>query len=402
MGTGLRSGPRRVLAAVSLFAILAAACAGGGEPGGQATREGTPVRVGIVTSTSGPLASYGNQYVEGFKVGISYATRGTNRVKGHPIEVTFTDDAGDPAKATSIATDLIGQGYKILAGTVVSGVALQVAPLAAQNNVLYISGPAATDGITAANRNTFRSGRQTWQDVSTSAQILGSVSAKKVTVFAQDTAFGKANVDAVTAILGTAGGAGVEPILVPQSANDFTPFARRAADAKPDLLFVAWAGATASAMWQALDQQGVFGATTVATGLDQRASYATFGPVASKIDFLSHYVFQAPSNPGNDFLTKNYPGGQPDLFSADGFVAAQMIARAVEQADGDDVAKMIGALEGWSFDAPKGKQTIRAQDHAMLQPMFHVRLVQANGGFEPQLVKTFEPDKVAPPAKAFG
>ena len=40
---------------------------------------------------------------------------------------------------------------------------------------------------------------------------------------------------------------------------------------------------------------------------------------------------------------------------------------------------MISSLEGWSFTGPKGQQTIRASDHAMLQPMFQVKLVE-NGG----------------------
>ena len=50
-------------------------------------------------------------------------------------------------------------------GTGSSGVALQMAPLAAQNQVLYISGPAASDAITGINKYTFRAGRQTYQDV---------------------------------------------------------------------------------------------------------------------------------------------------------------------------------------------------------------------------------------------
>ena len=38
---------------------------------------------------------------------------------------------------------------------------------------------------------------------------------------------------------------------------------------------------------------------------------------------------------------------------------------------------MISALEGWSFTGPKGQETIRASDHALLQPMFHVQLKQS-------------------------
>lgn len=386
----------------SVLALAVAACGGGGGGQSQPTPSKTPVKVGLVYSKSGLLASYGAQYIEGFHVGLDYATKGTGSVNGHKIEITEEDDAGDPAKAVSAAKDLIGQGYKILAGSTASGVGLQMAPLAQQNQVLFISGPAATDGLTGINRYTFRSGRQTYEDVLTAKAILGaSASGKKVVVFAQDSAFGQANVAAVTAVLG-ASGATVEKILVPLSANDFTSFALQAKQAKPDLIFVAWAGTTAQSMWQGLDQQGVFASSTIVTGLDQRSSYATFGPAASKIEFLSHYVYQAPKNDANTALVNalKKDGKVPDLFDPDGFVAAEMIVHAVDKADGDgNVDKLISALEGYSFLAPKGTETVRAKDHAMLQPMFIVKLDQSGSGYDAAPVKTLSPDEVAPPVK---
>ena len=61
-------------------------------------------------------------------------------------------------------------------------------------------------------------------------------------------------------------------ILVPLSAQDFTPFAQQIKQQKTDLLFVAWAGTTAPAMWRALDQQDVFRVVDkVVTGLAERA-----------------------------------------------------------------------------------------------------------------------------------
>lgn len=42
---------------------------------------------------------------------------------------------------------------------------MQVDPLAEQNDVLFVSGAAATDAVTGINDNTFRSGRQTYQDI---------------------------------------------------------------------------------------------------------------------------------------------------------------------------------------------------------------------------------------------
>ncbi len=361
--------------------------------GDEAT--GEPIRVAVVTSSSGPLAAYGNQYLEGFEAGLDYATDGTGAVDGRPIEVVFEDDAGDPATATSVVTDFIGQDYNIVAGTVVSGVALQVAPLAEQNDILYISGPAAADAITGINDNTFRSGRQSYQDVATAAGFLEDVEGTQVTVFAQDTAFGQANVGAVEAVLGSQG-AEVDSILVPEETADFTPFAAQASDAGADLMFVAWAGATAAPMWQALGQQGVLESTTVVTGLADRATWEpTFGDVAGSIDFLAHYFAEAPDNEVNDFMVENV--SVADLFTPDGFVAAQMIVQAVTEGDPSDTSSMIEALEGWTFDAPKGTQTVRAEDHAMLQPMFQASLSEEDGEIVAEAIGVVDAEDVVPP-----
>jgi branched-chain amino acid transport system substrate-binding protein len=397
----VRTTRRVFVTAASLLAaaLVASAC---GSPQDTATGGGdtntTPVKVGLVYSQSGALASYGKQYKEGFEAGLKYATKGTNKIGDRPVEVTEVDDAGDPAKAVSAAKDLIGKGVKILAGSTASGVALQVAPIAAQNKTLFISGPAATDAATGANKYTFRSGRQSYQDVITAKSFIGDATGKKVVVFAQDSAFGKSNEAAVKAVIGGAG-ATVSSVLAPASATDFTPFASQLTAAKPDLLFVAWAGTTAPAMWQTLDQQGVLAATTVVTGLDIRASWATFGTAGTKISFLSHYFDGASDNEASKALKAAVPGGVSDLFHPDGFNAAQMVVRAATEG-GDDVDKMVTALEGWSFDGVKGKNTIRAEDHALLQPMFQAKLSGSGAQFTATLQKTLTGDESAPPAVA--
>jgi branched-chain amino acid transport system substrate-binding protein len=392
---------RRALLAVPALIALGLVAAGCGSPKqAAAPKPGStaPVNIGIVYSQTGALASYGQQYVEGFKAGLAYATNGTQKIGSRPLNVTYADDAGDPAKAVAAAKDLIGKGYKILAGSTASGVALQVAPLAAQNKVLFVSGPAATDAMTGVNKYTFRSGRQSYQDVLTAQSLIGKPAGKKVVVFAQDSAFGKSNVDAVKAVIGGAG-ATVTSIAVPADAKDFTPFASQAKSATPDLLFVAWAGTTASAMWQALDQQGVLGATTVVTGLDIRASWPTFGAAGTKISFLAHYFDGATDNQAAQALKNAVPGGKIDLFHPDGFAAAQMIVHAVQEG-GDDVDAMVKALEGYSFDSVKGKLTVRKEDHAVLQPMFTAKLEGSGTDLTAKLLGTVAPTDCAPPVTA--
>ena len=389
---------QKIVGFVAGLAVLAGV--GATAQAARATAKADPVKIGIVYSRTGLLAAYGAEYIQGLRYGLSYATKGTNAVNGQKIELTVVDDGTDPVKAVSAAKDLIGKGYKIIAGSVSSGVALQLAPLAAQNQILYISGPAASDAITGINKNTFRSGRQSYQDVLAASSFLGGGGGKTVTVFAQDSAFGLGNFLAVNQVMGNLGGQKVNRVLVPLTAQDFTPFVQQVKQQKTDLLFAAWAGTTAPALWRAMDQQDITGSVDkIVTGLAERATYPAYGPLVSKVSFLSHYVYTAPKNKVNDFLVSSMRkrGQVPDLFTPDGFVAGQMIVRAISQGSATDVAKMITALEGWSFTGPKGQQTVRASDHAMLQPMFQVKLTENNGKFVPVVLKSLRAKYTAPP-----
>ena len=392
-----------LMAAVMATGLALSACAptsGSAAPAGSggAGKAAEPVNVGIIYSKTGALAAYGATYYQGLQAGIDYATNGTGEINGAKINLTYADDAGDPDKAVTAAKDMIGKGYKIIGGTASSGIAVKLAEQAQQNKVLYISGAAATDAIQGVNKYTFRSGRQSLQDVATAGTFIDP-KGKKVVVFAQDNAFGQGNVAAVKAVLG-AKGATVASVLVPEN-QELTPFARQLLDTKPDMVFVAWAGATTGTMWQALSQQGVFDAAPVVTGLGDASSFGAYGPASSKISFLSHYF---PGASGTEVEKKmiaavEKAGGKADLFTPDGFVLGQLIAQAIKEGGGTDPDAMVKALEGFTFDGPKGKQTVRATDHALIQDMYQAKLAQKGDTWTPELIKAVPGDTVAPPEK---
>ena len=401
-GKTLRTSTKIATAGLVTAALVLTGCAPGvggdnGGDNGDGGEAATAVNVGMITSITGPLASYGETYREGFEAGLDYVTGGTGEIDGVDLNIEWVDDQGNPDTAVTQAKDLIGQGYQILAGSAASGVALQVAEQAAQNQVLFISGPAAADPLTGINDYTFRSGRQTYQDVATAATFLDDIDGAKIVVFAQDNAFGQGNVASVEAVLG-AEGADVQPILVAEDATEFTPFAQQIKSASPDLVFVAWAGATTGAMWESLAQQKVLEETTVVTGLADRASYQAYGPGTGDIQFLNHFFGGAADNEAAQAMAAYLEehDHEADLFTVDGFVAAQMIYRAITEGQGD-VDAMVAALEGWSFDSVKGEITVRAEDHALIQPMFQVEMVDEDGVWVPQLVNTVDGESVAPP-----
>ena len=388
---------------VSLLGVVAAAVA----TASTTTRGGasaSTVKVGFIYSRTGALGGFGAEEYAGFQYGLKYLKAQHNTCGGHKLQIAEVDDQTSAVTAVNAAKDLIGKGYKIIVGTTSSGVAPQLAPIADQNNVLYISGPAAADAITGLNRHTFRSGRQSYQDVMTAANILPPKTVgKKVVVFAENTAFGASNVAAVQQVFGRKGH-NVSSILVPFQTPDLTGYAQQLKNAKPDLVFVAWAGSNSPAMWQALQQQGVISSTDVVTGLADRVNYDTFGPLVPGTELLSNYIYQGPKNKVNTWLVNQMKKSKqvPDLFTPDGFNLALMVCHAVQKGNGTDVDKMIAGLEGWQFVGPKGVERIRKSDHALIQPMFIVNLVKGkNGHYDAKLVKTVSPGNVQPPVHPF-
>jgi branched-chain amino acid transport system substrate-binding protein len=404
-----RLGALASAAGLTALVLAVAACASASQEAaaGGATGTGSggnaPVKVGMVTEKTGIYSAYEQEYQQGFQIGLDYATNGTDKVNGHPVDVTWDDDADSATTAVTDFKSLVGAGYKIIGGSIDSGIATELAPLAAQNQVLYISGPAAADQVTGANKYTFRSGRQTYQDVMAAKSFVANGGKnQKIVVLAQDYAFGQSYVTDAQKVFGAIGD-NVAPVLVPLSTTDFTPTALQVKAMHPSLIFLAWAGTTGAALAQALDQQGVFNGTKVVTGLANIATYPFYGAAGTKFDYLSLYFYQAAHNAANDYLVSQMKAryhSVPDLFTPDGFTAAQMVVHAIGAGKGGtDVNAMISALNGWTFLAPKGEQQIRASDHAMLQPMYQAKLTEASStDFTPSLVSTLPNASTAPAA----
>jgi len=371
-------------AAVAALAIVAPSMAPA-----QAADE---IKIGVITSTSGPLKSYGDAYVDGLNWGLKYYTGGKMTINGQKLAVTIKDDAADPASATATFKDMVGNGTKVIVGTASSGVALTLAPLAQQNKVLYISGPAKNDAVTsAANKYVFRSGNSSTQDLAPLAGIK-PISGRKVVLFVEDNAFGAGNIYAAKALMGPKG-ATFQEIKVPTSTSDFTPFAKQAADAKGSYIFIAWSNAlTAGAMLTSLKQQGAFLKQRPITGLAGAATYNIYGTLFEGTNAImtnSYFGGAGKSKAAGDLATSFTSAKKAqDLFTCTGADAAKMIVQALTGNESLDVDTAISKLEGYSWVGVKGLMKVDPTSHLLIQPMFLVSLKKTAAGYVPQLDKT--------------
>lgn len=350
------------------------------------------IKIGVITSTSGGLATFGTAYNEGLAWGLNYYTGGKMSINGQKLVVTTKDDGGDPASATASFKEMVGNGTKIIAGTASSAVALTLAPLAQQNKVLYISGPAKNDLVTsAANKYVFRSGNSSTQDLAPLAGIK-PISGRKVVLFVEDNAFGAGNIAAARALMGPKG-ALFEEIKVPTSTSDFTPFAKKAADAKGTYIFIAWSNAlTSGAMLTALKVQGAFAKQRPITGLAGVASYNIYGTLfegSNAILTSSYFAGAAKTGAASDLATWYAANKKTqDLFTSTGADAAKMIVLALTRNPSQNVDTMIKNLEGKSWVGVKGLMTIDPTTHLLIQPMFLISLNKVGSGYSPTLLKT--------------
>ena len=356
------------------------------------------IKIGVITSTSGGLKSYGDAYIDGLEWGLKYYTNGKNSVDGRKFVVTKKDDGADAASATASFKDMVGNGTNIIVGTASSAVAGALAPLAAQNKVLYISGPAKADAVTsAANKYVFRSGNTSLQDFAPLANIK-PVKGKKFILFVEDNPFGLANVYAAKAYLGSKG-AIFEEIKVPTATVDFTPFAKKAADAKGAYIFIAWSNAaTAYPMLSSLVQQKVYETARPITGLAGVATYDFYGSLFEGANAIltNSYFPGVVDNRAAKAIAADYAkaGKTQDLFTSTGVNAAQMIIAAVKGNKDLDVDKMITTLESLSFVGLTGLNKVNKTNHTLTQSMFLVKLTKVNGKYVPSLISTLYNVKV--------
>lgn len=375
-----------------------------GDSGKEEAVSSDPVKVGVLASLTGALESYGKQTKNGFELGLEYATGGTMEVEGRKIEVVWEDTETKPEVAVQKATKLLeDDAVDFLVGSSSSGDTLAVLPLAEEYEKIMIVEPAVADSITGSEFNPyiFRTARNSSQDAYAAAAAIAGEGVK-IATFAPDYSFGW---DGVSAFKTAAEELGAEIVLeeyADPAATDFTSNLQKIIDAKPDFLFVVWAGANSP--WNQIadlkiQEKGI----KISTGAPDIIALQFMEPLVGMEGFTV-YHHTLPKNEVNDWLVKEHKARfndeVPDLFTPGGFSAAVAVVEALKKSGGDaDGNTLIPLMEGMSFDTPKGTMTFRKEDHQALQPMYAIKLEKV-AEFDypiPVLIRELSPDETEPP-----
>ena len=267
---------------------------------------------------------------------------------------------------------------------------------------IMIVEPAVADSITGSEFNPyiFRTARNSSQDAYAAAAAIAGEGVK-IATFAPDYSFGW---DGVSAFKVAAEKLGAEIVLeeyADPAATDFTSNLQKIIDAKPEFLFIVWAGANSP--WNQisdlkLQEKGI----KISTGAPDIVALQFMEPLIGMEGF-SVYHHTLPNNDVNDWLVEQHKARfneVPDLFTPGGFSAAVAIVEALKKSGGDaDGNTLIPLMEGLSFDTPKGTMTFRKDDHQALQTMYAIRLEKV-AEFDypiPVLLRELSPEETEPP-----
>ena len=213
----------------TLFAAVALAAASG-------LAAAQTIKIGIMTTYSGPGAAQGDQLDKGFKLYLKL--NGSKLPPGVKVEPIFRDDTGaNPDAAKRLAQELIvREKVQFLTGFVWTPNAMAIAPLTAEAKVPYISANAAGVSLPRISPYVARVSFTLWQ----SSYPLGQWAAKKFKrayTVVSDFAPGHEAEEAFTKGFKDGGGEIVGSARTPMTSTDFIPYMQRVKDAKPEVIF---------------------------------------------------------------------------------------------------------------------------------------------------------------------
>jgi branched-chain amino acid transport system substrate-binding protein len=347
-----------------------------------AAQGGKPLKIGLLSEKAGPLVLYGTELSNGFNLGLQYATGGKLEVAGRKIEVLERDTAGKPDTGVAEARKLVEtDGAEVLVGAPSSGVTVAVQQVAKDTDVILLAGPAASPDITGKNFhiNTFRVCRNTFQDFLAYSSYAKGAKLTKFVILAADYEFGRSSAVAAETVFKADGIEFVRPaIFAPLQTTDFTPYLQQVLDSGAQAVLPIWAGDTSVTLFKQIEELGVKKKMAVVTAFNSNDIVKVSDPSFIGNQSWIVYHYSLPKNAINDYLVKEHKAKYndvPDLFTECGFATAQALVKALEATKGDTTPKTLAAaLEGLTFDGPKGKYYLRPGDHQALVPMYIVEL----------------------------
>ena len=335
---------------VCLGVMLAAAVAM------PALAQQAPVKIGMVTTLSGPGGYLGQDIRDAFKLAIDM---NGGKLGGAPVELVVEDDALKPGQGKQIAEKMLKtDGINIMTGIVFSNVAGATVPDIVDAGALYVSPNAAPSNFAGkeCNENYFV---VSWQNDSlheSAGQHATNLGYKKAFILAPNYQAGK---DALAGFKRMFKGEVVGEVYTRLDQTDFAPEMAQIRSANPDVVFQFHPGGLGIAFLRQYQQAGLLGKTPMVLAepsLDSTTLKAV-GDAALGLSVTAHWNTDFDNASNKAFVeafTKAY-NRVPTYYASQGYDTALAIASALKATGGKtDVPALRKALAKADFQSVRG------------------------------------------------
>jgi branched-chain amino acid transport system substrate-binding protein len=348
-----------------------------------------PVKIGMITTLSGPGGYLGEEVRDGFQLAIDQEG---GKLGGVPVAVEVEDDGLKPGNAKDIAQRMLtGEHIKLMTGIIFSNVAGATVPDILDAGAFYISPNAAPSNFAGkdCNKNYFV---VAWQNDSlheSAGQYANNLGYKKMFILAPNYQAGK---DALTGFKRTYKGEVVGEVYTKLDQTDFAPELAQIRDAKPDAVFQFEPGGLGITFLKQYAQAGLSATipmVVAAPSMDARTLVAV-GDAALGVQVSSHWNSDF-DNPASKKFVAAYEAKfhrTPTYYASQGYDTALLIGSALK-AVGGDVGKADAfrtALRKADFQSVRGAFKFGTNQHP-IEDWYALKVVKGADG-KPELKTT--------------
>ena len=361
---------------------------GGSGGTGETVAAGDPIKIGLIIPLTGIFQLHGPIDEQTFRLGLEYATQGTNTVLGRPIQVIVEDDASDVGTAVQKARKLIEQdGVIALAGVQTTAICNAVMAVAEEYKIPLMGHMAASNTLTSVDlsRYFFSMAPNNTMKAQVVSNYMFSTFGEglKIALLLPDYSWGYDIADAFSTLFGDRVTA-FDVVYAPLETKDFNPYLQRIVQYEPDVFFFDWSGDTRPNMFLQVHELGIDTSIPCISGWSQEVMDIEIMNNSPEIIGTINYAPSIANTAVSDWYITEYNaryGGWPgNSLIAPSFTSAQVLVKAISEAGSTDADALISAMEGMVIDSLKGTYTIRAEDHIALQKINIAQLVPGPNG----------------------
>jgi branched-chain amino acid transport system substrate-binding protein len=354
----------------------------------RAWSQAGPIRIGVLQTISGPLATVGNGHVVGAKIAAKMLNDGGG-IDGRQVELVIRDTKAHGDDMVAGMRDLTGSGINLLVGEAFSTPALAAIPLAPSLDAIYCSPTMIAMELThdLFNRNCFRVTQSAYMQFLGQAKLIADhyPNLKTWGCFAADAAgfhFAQTYLYYGLKKFYAANGKQItlnDPVLAKVGANDYRDQSANLLGQKLDGLVMADAGGEALTFLKQANAFGLF--KTIGAVTDMTYSPA-LGPALKK-DIPENWwttctwVHDHFTSPMAQAFYKEAVAATnltfTDPYNAQCHTAVMALASGVKNAKSTKTDDVIKAMEAMTFETVYGPLDFRKEDH---QAHFNVGFVR--------------------------